>query len=800
MPPIDDCRTMGSTVARMGVGASRAALAITTPGLAPARGSSCPKNRARPRAGLAAGGLVLGLGLAAHAAAPTTVYQFPGGGGPLLPYSGLVFTNNAYYGTTVYGGAYGRGTIFSINPTNGALTVLYSFAPTNDGEWPQTGLTVGGSLLYGTTAYGGKSNLGTVFSFDPVTNTEKIIYSFDHAAGTFTNTPLVYDSSAGGTLYGAGSSGGASNYGTIYKVKIANGHETTLHSFAGGSDGCYGYGGLLLYGKALYGTTPYCGTNGGGILFQIGTDSGVETILHQFGLGQDASVPLAALIETDLGSGNHLAANLCGTTAAGGASGAGSIFCYDLKHGTESVIYSFTGAADGGSPESPVLSANGVFYGTAVSGGANGYGTVFAVTAATGAEKTLYSFTGGADGAYPVGPLLQAGGLLDGTSTGPNTITGNSGSVFAVAIETGMETTLATFTGPAPNDQFNPAPHPLGGVLLGTTQNGGAKNAGSIYSLNPASGAASTLYSFTGGADGAAPQGTLQTAGALQYGVTRYGGAHGQGTVFSFDPSNSTFALLHQFTGGADGGQPAAQLSATGSILYGVTYTGGTNGAGTLFSITDTGQFTTLYSFGATATDGSLPAASLIQSGDFLYGTTSAGGANGLGTIYAVNVNTHAETVLHSFTGTDGYGPAASLVDVDGVLYGGAPYGGSTLGTSACSGGCGVVFGFDLATGQQTTYYNFTGGSDGCYFASPLTYTRGKLFGAAGCGAHSEGTIFSLKPNGSATPSTFTTLYGFTGGEDGGFSGALLTDGAKLVGATSVGGASGRGTVFELTP
>jgi uncharacterized repeat protein (TIGR03803 family) len=343
-------------------------------------------------------------------------------------------------------------------------------------------------------------------------------------------------------------------------------------------------------------------------------------------------------------------------------------------------------------------------------------------------------------------------------------------------------------------------PHLLGGVLLGTTESGGTNNAGSVYSLNPSSGAAATLYSFTGGADGAGPVGMLQTAGGLQFGVTRYGGAHGQGTLLSFNPSNNTFATVHQFTGGADGGQPDAQLSATGGTMYGVTYTGGANGAGTLFSITATGRFTTLYSFGATPTDGSLPAASLIQSGDFLYGTTSAGGVNGLGTIFSFEVNTHAETVLHSFTGTDGYGPAASLVYVDGVLYGGTPYGGSTLGTSACSGGCGVVFGYELATGTQTTYYNFTGSSDGCYFASPLTYTGGKLYGAAGCGAYSAGTIFSLTPDGSGTTSSFTTLYGFTGGEDGGFSGALIADGAKLVGATSVGGSSGRGTVFELTP
>ena len=196
------------------------------------------------------------------------MYSFAGGIDGVWPQAGLVLdaTGNLY-GTTVNGGASGSGTVFKITPA-GVESVVYSFAGGTDGAAPLAGLVLDASgNLYGTTSVGGASCLGTEFKITPA-GVESVVHSF--AGGTDGAAPqagLVLD--ATGNLYGTTANGGASGNGTVFKITPAGG-ESVVHSFAGGTDGVWPQAGLVLDATGnLYGTTYQGGASNFGTVFRI---------------------------------------------------------------------------------------------------------------------------------------------------------------------------------------------------------------------------------------------------------------------------------------------------------------------------------------------------------------------------------------------------------------------------------------------------------------------------------------------------------------------------------------------------
>ena len=257
-------------------------------------------------------------------------------------------------------------------------------------------------------------------------------------------------------------------------------------------------------------------------------------------------------------------------------------------------------------------------------------------------------------------------------------------------------------------------------------------------------------------------QGTL-------YGTTRFGGndncneGYGCGVVFAFDPSTGAEKTLYTFCSQqncADGAYPVAGLINVNGTLYGTTSTGGADfGGGTVFAIDpNTGAETVLYSFcsQANCADGQQPDASLIEVKGMLYGTTYFGGANvkcvddtyGCGTVFSVNPATGAETALYSFCSqtncSDGAQPVASLVDAKGALYGTTTFGGVRCPDNSL--GCGTVFALDLETSAETVVYSFRGNGahDGSYPAAGLIRAKGKLYGTTADGGSGYGTVFAL--------------------------------------------------------
>jgi len=326
--------------------------------------------------------------------------------------------------------------------------------------------------------------------------------------------------------------------------------------------------------------------------------------------------------------------------------------------------------------------------------------------------------------------------------------------------------------------------------LYGTTINGGAYGNGTVFKLGHRHDL-TVLYSFTGGSDGKWPYASVirDRAGNL-YGTTHSGGDYGNGTVFKLDASGNE-TVLHSFAGGSDGSVPLAGLIMDkAGNLFGTTYVGGTYNSGTAFKLDPSGNETVLYTFTGGSDGGGPYAGSLIMdAAGNLYGTTSSGGAYGLGTVFKLDTFGF-ETVLHSFNGSNGALLYSGLVmDAEGNLYGTTFGGGSTN----C---CGTVFKLDTA-GQETVLHTFTGvGGDGVFPLAGLVRDRlGNLYGTtSGGGAYGGGIVFKLDRSGYET-----VLHSFTGNGLAYANGDLLRDRlGNLYGTTFYGGDSGDGTVFKI--
>lgn len=418
-------------------------------------------------------------------------------------------------------------------------------------------------------------------------------------------------------------------------------------------------------------------------------------------------------------------------------------------------LYNFNDLGDGGFPEAGlVMSTAGALYGT-TSSSQTGWGSVFELIPGKGGvytEKTLYTFTGGADGANPVADLVI------GTT----------------------------------------------GVLYGTTYGGGAADYGTVFQIAPGAGGTWTqkvLYSFKGGTDGAYPEAglTLASNGVL-YGTTYGGGTAGMGTVFQMVPTKAGWVknVLYSFQGGTDGANPVTDMTmGTTSptiTLYGTTSQGGSvtippntppfctgtsactyENWGTVFQLSGTAGVwteTLLYTFLGSSDGGTPESPVIIGPNGVLYGSTFWGGTpsacplggypQGCGTIYQLTPPTAGgawtETVLHTFTGT-------------------IPDGNHPFGSLALNSNDGFIFGTTFAGGANM---------DNCFTES-----------YPGCG-----TVFSLKPpttqGGTWTKSNLTVFLNNNGG---GPNGGILSQGGAIFGTTVYGGTSGGyGTVYEMKP
>jgi uncharacterized repeat protein (TIGR03803 family) len=380
---------------------------------------------------------------------------------------------------------------------------------------------------------------------------------------------------------------------------------------------------------------------------------------------------------------------------------------------TTTVIYSFAGDDDGEYADTDLALDNaGNIYGTTVSGGDFGSGTVWQLTLSGNgwSHAVIYSFTSGTDGGEPYkGVTVDASGNLYGT-----TVSGGSGSC-----EGGC------------------------GVAYKVTNSGGTWT----YSV---------IHAFTGGNDGSGPGArvTLDGQGNV-YGMTPTGGAYGLGTIYQLHPrANGGYAVkvIHAFTGGADGsGGSAGKMILRNGRLYGAATAGGVNGSGTVFALTPTTrgewEFSTLYAFKGQP-DAGFPYGALIfdHSGN-LYGTTYYDGANDVGAVYELSPSSAgawSEKVLYSFKGgRDGNSSISNMVsDAAGNLFGTTSEGGTGKGTI-----------FELIPGQNGNWseslpHIFQGPPDGAFpYNGMVSNGAGSFYGATvHGGVNDEGAVYQFTP------------------------------------------------------
>jgi uncharacterized repeat protein (TIGR03803 family) len=375
--------------------------------------------------------------------------------------------------------------------------------------------------------------------------TFSVLHTFTNKGdGGYPYSGLLSDNT--GTFYGATEGGGRYSYGTIFKMD-PNGKDKVLHSFWG-MDGVGPHSDLTSDKSGnLYGTTQDGGTpEGGGCFHGCGTvfklaRNGELTVMYVFTGGADGGEPQAPLLLDNFG-------NLYGTTTIGGdlncrdGLGCGVIFKLDSK-GKQTVLHAFSGTPDGWYPSGGLFPAkNGSFYGVTWFGGTSDYGTIYKMNAA-GKVAILYSFQGGHQGEYPNSPIVRD----------------------------------------------------IQGNFYGTTTNGGTKDYGTVFKVSKA-GKLKVLHSFKGGPDGYYPYtGLTRDNGGNLYGVTIWGGGTGCntlgcGTIFKVDTSGNE-SVLYAFTGTTDGSEPEGTLVLDeAGDLYGTAPAGGDprcrfGGCGTVFKL-----------------------------------------------------------------------------------------------------------------------------------------------------------------------------------------------------------------------
>ena len=366
---------------------------------------------------------------------------------------------------------------------------------------------------------------------------------------------------------------------------------------------------------------------------------------------------------------------------------------------TYKVLYNFTGGADGAVPYATVILDNaGNLFGTAESGGSSGKGTVFQLSPSQGGWtfNLVYTFTGGTDGAKPVG-----GVIVDAT-----------------------------------------------GNLYGTTSAGGGFcQCGTVYKLTPSQTGWTfqVLHSFQGGSDGTSPAASLAFNGSRLAGTTTGGGRYNRGTAFTL-PIAGGQDFVYSLNG-INGNQPWSSLYAG---IIGTSYLGGKDGVGNVFVLPGN-QIRPMHAFHLGTALGDHPLGNLISdSNNNLYGTTSQGGVGGRGTVYKMKPGNgrfvYGFSLVHSFSGPDGdYSDAGLVLDASGNLYGTTAFGGADAGYA------GTVF--KLTPGAknkwtETLLHSFTGGSDGANPYGGLAIDgAGNLYGTAiGGGTSGKGVIFQTTP------------------------------------------------------
>jgi uncharacterized repeat protein (TIGR03803 family) len=662
------------------------------------------------------------------------------------PPAGLLQGSDGFlYGTTQLGGAHSAGTTFRIQRDGNGYQLLHTFGGSGDGQQPPDEIfEASDGMLYGITYFGGTNGTGVVYRLNKDGTGYGIVHYFGPSIQGTTPVGAMLEGT-NGILYGVTYQGGSNNVGTIFQIGKDGSGFQVLHHFQGTSagDGAGPETALRMSTNGvLYGTTESGGSNGLGCVYALNQDGTGYTVLHH--CASDGQNPYATVLLASDGF-------IYGNARAGGAHGVGSLFRLNTDGGGWLVLRSFFSNAggDGSGPQGIREASDGRLYGTTWSGGTAAQGTVFGLNKDGSGYSVLHNFSTAVPGAYnPVAGVVEGtDGALYGTAA--NGGTNDSGGVFKVGKDGNNYANLRLFSGSDGQSPLAGLIRGSDGLLYGTAYAGGPNGRGIVFAINTNGSVYSILHSFgTIDGEGINPETPLfETAdGALCGATWNSPGVPTYGSAFIMSKDASNYSVLHGFGQSPDASRMSAGFAqSTNGALYGATFYGGTNNVGAIFRINEDGSgYQLLHVFTSTGGDGQNASGELIRGWDgYLYGTTPYGGSHGLGTVFRINNDGSDYSVVYNFgsSATDGAKPQFLILGSDGAFYGVTYSGGAAnfgvvfrllpvetpqmLSATSAGGGVEVIF-----RGMAGYLYQLTRSSDLATWAPIATVTmpRGGVY------------------------------------------------------------------------
>lgn len=718
-----------------------------------------------------------------------------------LVFSIFTSAQTGIWGVTTAGGHYNGGTIFKTDGSGNNYTIkksLFEYC----GEYGKANLCqASNGKLYGMTSsccvFGA---YGILFEYDPATKTFDKLFNFsDSIDGTNPDGSVIQ--ALNGKLYGMTTRGGQYKWGAIFQYDLSTKTYTKLHDF-NDVNGSLPEGNLFQASDGkLYGVTNAGGKNDYGVLFQF--DPATNTFTKKYDFDElGGGSPRGTLMEAKNGK-------LYGTTISGGTEGVGTLFEFDPVTSIYTKKFDFDGKANGGLACPLLVEGNdGNLYGTTVYGGKNDYGVLFQFVISNSNYTVKIDFDGEARGASSQTALTKAkSGVFYGVTKYGGTY--NEGTIFEYDPATSIITKKFNFndkqdvTGNFPLAQLIQG---TDGKLYGMTYMGAVAGVGGVFKFDPQTNNYERQFDFhTSEIGNIAMSSVIYAKDKMLYGITETGGIKNKGTIFQYDPALDVYTKKFDFLGGTTGEIPVGGLlQASNGKIYGTTSLGGSHNKGVLFQF-DPIANTYKLEFEFDSINGSTPLGELMQANDGkIYGMTREGGVNETGVLFQFDPSTSKLVKKYDFK-DDGKGknPEGGLVQGDnGKLIGVATSGGTKISDSYPDG-LGVIFQYDLTTGNYSKEVDCDSINGALPNGTLVKMPDGKYFGLATKGGIVDkstpdgyGTIYQYDP----TTSTISGKYNFNGFQNGkNPNGSLLlaADG-NLYGVTNTGGIANYGVLFQF--
>jgi uncharacterized repeat protein (TIGR03803 family) len=659
------------------------------------------------------------------------------------PWSTPNLSGSTLFGTTYSGGSNSKGVLFKINIDGSGFNKLIDFDGINYGANPYHSLTISGSVLYGTTYYGGLNNSGVIFKINTGGTGYTKLLDFSGNNGAYPISPLTL---SGSILYGMTSMGGTADKGAIFKINTDGTGYYKILSCKNSPSGIYPFFSKFVSdGTWLYGTTKKGGI-GFGVVYKIRTDGTGYIKLFDCDGNNYGSNPLGMVL-----SGS----TLFGVTNSGGANNDGIIFKINTDGTGFTKLLDFDRTNNGAFPNVPMLSGS-TLYGTTTYGGINDEGVIYKVnTDGTGYTKIL-DFDGTGRGRQPNCTLVLSGSILFGATAFGGT--NDSGTIFKINTDGTGFVRMYDFDN-TNGYEFLGSVTLFGSALYGMTYYGGLNNKGVIFKINTDGTNFTKLIDFDGISHGAYPESSLTLSGSSLYGLTNNGGINNYGVLFKIT-SDGTFTKLLDFDGINKGMFPFSDLYELNCTLYATANEGGTYDAGTIFKY-DLGPSaagaisgSTSVCEGQTGVTYSVPAINNATT----YIWTLPSGSTGSSTTTSISVNFGAGSVSGNVTvkGSNGICSGTATTYPVTVNHVPASSGVITGSSIVAQGQSSVSYSVPLITNATSYIWNYsgsgatingTGNSVTLNFSSSAVSGNLTVYGMSSCGNGTISANYSIKVN-----------------------------------------------------